>query len=92
MRKKKPSHATRPKPHRKQVVADRAAAVESAQKVPSATSVADAARQKMISEAAYYRAQRRGFAPGRELDDWVAAEAEVAGYFLEQQPAASELH
>jgi hypothetical protein len=46
----------------------------------------------MISEAAYYRAQRRGFAPGRELDDWLAAEAEIAGYFLEQQPTASELH
>jgi hypothetical protein len=46
----------------------------------------------MISEAAYYRAQRRGFAPGRELDDWLAAEAEISGYFLEQQPDASELH
>jgi len=46
----------------------------------------------MISDAAYYRAQRRGFAPGRELDDWVAAEAEITGYFLEQEPAAAELH
>jgi hypothetical protein len=33
--------------------------------------------EKLIAEAAYYRAQRRGFAPGHELDDWVAAEAEV---------------
>lgn len=32
---------------------------------------------KLIAEAAYYRAEQRGFAPGRELDDWVAAEAEV---------------
>jgi hypothetical protein len=32
---------------------------------------------KLIEEAAYYRAQRRGFAPGHELDDWIAAEAEV---------------
>jgi hypothetical protein len=31
----------------------------------------------LIAEAAYYRAQRRGFAPGHELDDWIAAEAEV---------------
>ena len=92
MRKQKPSHATRSRPRRKQVVSDRAAAIESPQKVPSKTSVADAARQRMISEAAYYRAQRRGFAPGRELDDWLAAEAEIAGYFLEQQPTASELH
>lgn len=46
----------------------------------------------MISDAAYYRAQKRGFAPGRELDDWLAAEAEITGYFLDQQPAAVELH
>ena len=32
---------------------------------------------KLIEEAAYYRAQQRGFAPGHELDDWTAAEAEV---------------
>lgn len=34
-------------------------------------------RRAMIAEAAYYRAERRGFAPGQELDDWVAAEAEI---------------
>jgi Protein of unknown function (DUF2934) len=33
--------------------------------------------RKLISEAAYYRAKRRGFAPGHELEDWVQAEAEV---------------
>ena len=32
---------------------------------------------RLIAEAAYYRAEQRGFAPGHELDDWVAAEAEV---------------
>ena len=31
----------------------------------------------MIAEAAYYRAQARGFVPGCELDDWLGAEAEV---------------
>ncbi len=31
----------------------------------------------MIAEAAYYRAQRRGFAPGHELEDWLQAEAEL---------------
>lgn len=29
-----------------------------------------------IAVAAYYKAERRGFAPGRELDDWLTAEAE----------------
>ena len=33
--------------------------------------------RQRIEIAAYYRAQERGFAPGHELDDWVAAEAEV---------------
>jgi hypothetical protein len=33
-------------------------------------------RQRMIAEAAYYRAQQRGFAPGGELQDWLDAEAE----------------
>ncbi|OIQ72720.1 hypothetical protein GALL_456490 [mine drainage metagenome] len=30
-----------------------------------------------ISVAAFYIAERRGFAPGNPMDDWVAAEAEV---------------
>jgi hypothetical protein len=33
--------------------------------------------QKLISEAAYYRAKQRGFQPGHELEDWIQAEAEV---------------
>jgi DUF2934 family protein len=31
----------------------------------------------MIAKAAYLRAERRGFAPGGEDADWLAAEAEV---------------
>ena len=34
-------------------------------------------RRAMTAEAAYYRAERRGFEPGHELDDWIAAEAEI---------------
>lgn len=34
-------------------------------------------RHAMIATAAYYRAERRHFAPGFEVEDWVAAEAEV---------------
>lgn len=34
-------------------------------------------RDKMVAEAAYYRAQRRDFAPGHEVEDWLASEAEV---------------
>ena len=31
----------------------------------------------MIAEAAYLRAERRGFTAGREEEDWLAAEKEV---------------
>lgn len=34
-------------------------------------------RWAMIARLAYFRAERRGFAPGGELQDWLAAEAEV---------------
>ena len=34
-------------------------------------------RHAMICEAAYYRSERRGFCPGRELDDWLTAEREI---------------
>jgi hypothetical protein len=34
-------------------------------------------REALIAEIAYFRAQRRGFEPGHELEDWLAAEAEV---------------
>ena len=34
-------------------------------------------RGDSISKLAYLKAQRRGFAPGHELEDWLAAEDEV---------------
>jgi hypothetical protein len=34
-------------------------------------------RMRMIEAAAYYRAERRGFAPGGEVEDWLAAEREI---------------
>ena len=34
-------------------------------------------RERMIAETAYYRAERRGFASGHQLDDWLDAEREV---------------
>jgi hypothetical protein len=33
-------------------------------------------RHASITKAAYMRAQRRGFEPGHELNDWLAAEEE----------------
>lgn len=34
-------------------------------------------RQEMIRTAAYLLAERRGFGPGHELDDWLLAEQQV---------------
>jgi hypothetical protein len=34
-------------------------------------------RRSMIAQAAYYRAEQRGFEPGHEAEDWLAAEGEV---------------
>jgi Protein of unknown function (DUF2934) len=36
-----------------------------------------AERYKMMAEAAYFQAERRGFKPGHELEDWLWAEHEV---------------
>jgi Protein of unknown function (DUF2934) len=44
---------------------------------PPRASLTPEARRALIAEAAYLRAERRGFAPGQENDDWLAAEAEV---------------
>jgi hypothetical protein len=34
-------------------------------------------RREMIARDAYFRSQRRNFAPGHELDDWLAAEHDI---------------
>jgi hypothetical protein len=39
--------------------------------------VSEEERRGMIARAAYFRAERRHFAPGHEIADWMAAEAEV---------------
>lgn len=55
-----------------------------------AAAVADsraAERRSMIANAAYLRAERRGFEPGHELEDWLAAEIEVTN--LQQREAGA---
>jgi hypothetical protein len=46
----------------------------------------EAARRRMIADAAYYRAECRGFEPGHELEDWLAAENEVVRNWLRRTP------
>jgi len=44
---------------------------------PASVAITEDVRRAMIAEAAYLRAERRGFAPGNEREDWIAAELEV---------------
>jgi len=39
-------------------------------------------RRGKIAEAAYYRAEQRGFAPGNEDADWLEAENEIDGTYI----------
>lgn len=50
-------------------------AIESS--APKVSTVSEETRRSMIAQAAYLRAERRGFAAGGEVEDWLAAEAEV---------------
>lgn len=50
-------------------------AIEASRLTPGAPGSPD--RQERIARAAYGRAEKRGFAPGAEWDDWLEAEREV---------------
>lgn len=48
---------------------------------PAVAALPAAEREAMVRTAAFFRAERRGFAPGHEWEDWLAAEAEVSAMF-----------
>jgi hypothetical protein len=37
--------------------------------------------REMVSVNAYYRAEKRGFEPGHEMDDWHEAELEIISQY-----------
>ena len=45
--------------------------------VPNTIKADSEERHRRISDAAYYRSQRRGFAPGHEEEDWLEAEKDL---------------
>ena len=56
------------------IIAERACA-------PAKREIVDPERKReMIAEAAYYRAELRGFTPGGELQDWLEAEAQMEAW------------
>ena len=42
--------------------------------------------ESMVAEAAYYKSEQRGFAPGFEMDDWLEAERELSAVGSAQKP------
>jgi hypothetical protein len=52
--------------------------------------VSDEVRRAMISEAAYLRAEQRGFVSGYELEDWLLAEREIDALLFAHHGAAPQ--
>lgn len=63
---------------------------DAASKAPTAVAVSEDVRRGMIAEGAYLRAERRGFAPGHEAQDWLDAEAEVDALLKARAAATSQ--
>ena len=70
--------------------AKKPAASATAAKAPTAVTVSEDVRRGMIAEGAYLRAERRGFAPGHEAQDWLDAEAEVDALLKARAAATSQ--
>ena len=73
-----PKSAVTPKlASRATTVAAKSTESEAATQTASVPALNAEERQKLIAQAAYFRAEKRGFAPGCELQDWIEAEVEV---------------
>ncbi len=60
----------------KKVVAKKATSVRktSTRSTSARSSVSEHERQRLIAEQAYLRAEKRGFKPGGEVEDWLESE------------------
>ena len=72
----------------KTAVAEKALAKASAPE--GKTSVTAGQRSQMIADAAYFRAEKRGFAGGDEARDWLEAEAEIDALLRQQAASGGE--
>lgn len=57
--------------------AGQAKAGDQPQQTRQASDAATIPREQLIAEAAYYKAEQRGFQPGNEMADWFEAETNV---------------
>lgn len=48
-------------------------------------------REAAIAELAYFRAQKRGFEPGHEVEDWLEAEAEYERTYGARREGSEQL-
>lgn len=65
----------------------KAAAIAAKAATPFTQFVDPERRDALIAQAAYFRAEKRGFAPGHEAEDWLAAEAEVDARLMKPDSA-----
>lgn len=79
--------SARKSPAKPKVAKPKAAKPKAPERNDVATSLTPAERLRMIEQAAFFRAERRGFAPGHEFEDWLAAEAEIAALVPAAAPA-----
>lgn len=77
--------------HKSHVAAQRAARARSKSHPVAPTNVLPLTpeqRYQMIAEAAYFRAEKRGFALGDTLQDWLEAEAEIDSILQHAEPSS----
>lgn len=60
------------------------AVLESAAETGAVPSIDSETRRQLVAAEAYFRAERRGFAAGREIEDWIAAESVIDSRFQKQ--------
>ena len=79
-----PARETTPSTSARVEAGEAAAAALSRRAAPtsnSGTEFSDEELHELVAQAAYRRAEKRAFAPGRELEDWLEAEAEIRQAF-----------
>lgn len=81
MNKQRTSNATRSKTvttaTRRNTAAKRTPAI-GPDRIDSDRRIDEQTRRAMIAQAAYFRAERRGFASGGDVTDWLEAEREIS--------------
>jgi hypothetical protein len=63
------------------------AVLKSEAKTAAASSIDPEVRRQLVAAEAYLRAERRGFAAGQEVEDWIAAEGVIDSRINQMQVA-----